>query len=573
MLYFTTIKKNQIKEIVAYYITSTPIKFKLPELLNALVMTRNFNTDLFNVSFHYLQALQINITATSLKKALQENPYYPSLFGLSKVFNRFHIDTQALRVKVENLSQLRTPFITYLENTSTGSDFVLVTEITETHISYQKEGNKSKKIARQDFVNDFKEIVFVAEKNAASGEKEYLQNLGNEKKAKNKKGLVIAGLTLIVLSVLFLFFYPFQPVKWGPAILVLIKLTGLCFAILLLLYDLDKTNSMVKKICSINKESGCDAVLNSKKAGILGIKWSDIGLFYFVSTLLFLLFPGLSFAGKLPWLAIASTAAAPYILFSIYYQWKVVKHWCPLCLAVQFVLFAELIWSVFSFWTSPGFLPVNPTILIPVALFCVLVPIVVLHTFKPLILESKKREGYEAAYKRLLYSPGTFNSLLDAQASIHEGWEQLGISLGNPAAENTIVKVCNPYCGPCAKAHRVLEEILSTNDKISLQIIFTPGHNNRNSEVVKHLMTIAAKENMTETKKALDDWYMNDKKDYASFASRHPLDQGMLASQDEMLAAMNNWCNEAKITGTPTIFINGKKMPDDYDIEELKYIL
>src|SRR5258705_5829006 len=165
-------------------------------------MTRKFNTDLFNVAFHYLQALQINITATSLKKALQENPYYPSLFGLSKVFSRFHIDNQALRVKAENLSQFKPPFITYLENTSTGSDFVLVTEITETHISYQKEGNKSMKIAREDFFNDFKEIVFIAEKNAASGEKEYLQNLGNEKKAKNKKGLVLAGLTLIVLSVL-----------------------------------------------------------------------------------------------------------------------------------------------------------------------------------------------------------------------------------------------------------------------------------------------------------------------------------------------------------------------------------
>ena len=36
---------------------------------------------------------------------------------------------------------------------------------------------------------------------------------------------------------------------------------------------------------------------------------------------------------------------------------------------------------------------------------------------------------------------------------------------------------------------------------------------------------------------------------------------------------MKNWCDEAEITGTPTIFINGKRLPDNYRIDELKNIL
>jgi len=32
--------------------------------------------------------------------------------------------------------------------------------------------------------------------------------------------------------------------------------------------------------------------------------------------------------------------ALPYIIFSVYYQWRVAKQWCVLCLAVQALLLA-----------------------------------------------------------------------------------------------------------------------------------------------------------------------------------------------------------------------------------------
>jgi hypothetical protein len=36
---------------------------------------------------------------------------------------------------------------------------------------------------------------------------------------------------------------------------------------------------------------------------------------------------------------------------------------------------------------------------------------------------------------------------------------------------------------------------------------------------------------------------------------------------------MKEWCEEAEISFTPTIFINGRRLPEKYRIEELKYIL
>ena len=38
-------------------------------------------------------------------------------------------------------------------------------------------------------------------------------------------------------------------------------------------------------------------------------------------------------------------------------------------------------------------------------------------------------------------------------------------------------------------------------------------------------------------------------------------------------AIITNWCKEAEIAYTPTIFVKGKRLPETYSVEELKNIL
>ena len=77
--------------------------------------------------------------------------------------------------------------------------------------------------------------------------------------------------------------------------------------------------------------------------------------------------------------------------------------------------------------------------------------------------------------------------------------------------------------------------------------------------VVKHLLAIHAQNNIQQTKKALDDWYLEKKKDYMSFASKYPMN-GEVRLQDAKIESMTKWCKEAEITHTPTIFFNSKKL-------------
>ncbi len=549
-------------------------------------MAQGFRTNLSNVVVQYIRQLNAPVTAATLKESLEQNPYYPSLYSISNTFNRFNIENISFTATEESLEELQPPFITYCSDQSTGNDFVLVTAITAAQVSYLAESGKSKIISRADFLKQWQKIVFAAEANAQSGEKDYTLKVKIEKARATKRSLGYAGIAVLIgLLVYWLISGTNNTI--AAAGIAIIKLAGVAATLLLLIYEIDKTNSFVKNICTAGKQTDCDAVLNSKAGKFLGMSWGEMGFFYFAATTLFLLLPGLSFINKLPWLAIAGTMAAPYIVFSIYYQYKVVKQWCPLCLAVQAVLLMELIWAIANFWlnknyplqsslSSSPFPPLSGEIEgAPWAMigWAVLLPIIFWYLLKPILLAAKDAPIYNAAYKRLLYNPDIFNSLLQQQPVAPTGWQQLGINIGNPNAKNTILKVCSPYCAPCAKAHPVLEEIIKHNKDVNVKVIFTAtnAETSMAGKPVKHLLAIAALENAQLTEQALDDWYLADKKDYEVFAGKYPMN-GEIKIQESKIDAMSKWCDAAEITATPTIYINGKRLPETYSIEQLKNI-
>jgi hypothetical protein len=240
---------------------------------------------------------------------------------------------------------------------------------------------------------------------------------------------------------------------------------------------------------------------------------------------------------------------------------------------VQAVLLLELILSITNFWLR---LPIVSLpiayYLLPIA-YCLSLPIVLGYSLKHLLLKAKDEPVYKAAYKRLLYNPETFNNLLQKQASAPEGYQNIGITIGNPDAANTIIKVCNPYCGPCAKAHSILHEIVDGNKNLKLKLIFTATNKEDDirGNVARHLLAISNKQDKGQTEQALDDWYLSPQKNYESFAKKYPLN-GELKHQEIHIDEMKEWCKSACITETPTLFFNGKRLPEHYNITEFRYL-
>ena len=262
----------------------------------------------------------------------------------------------------------------------------------------------------------------------------------------------------------------------------------------------------------------------------------------------------------------------PYAVFSIYYQWRIVKQWCVLCLVVQALLALGAINVVVNNFLFP--FPYLSFSFIVYIVLLYLLPVLLWYTIKPQFLILQEAKNTKREYLRIKFNTEIFDTLLKKQKPITGSIEGLGINLGNPAATNTLIKVCNPYCGPCAKAHLVIESLLEEVPNLNVKIIFTTPINSRHPFITttRHLMTIDSEGNLSKTTEALDAWYNTNEKKYEHFAQNFPV-EGNLLMHDDKIQNMHRWCTEMNIEYTPTLFINGYQLPSAYSIGDLRYFL
>jgi len=346
-----------------------------------------------------------------------------------------------------------------------------------------------------------------------------------------------------------------------------ILLAGIIVTSLLLWYEIDKTNPILQKVCTGIAKGNCNALLTGRQAKVFSwLSWSEVGFFYFTGGMLILLFAEKSIT-ILAWL---SMIALPYTVFSIYYQWRVAKQWCVLCLAVQALLFLGGINVITNRFFYP--VPLSLFFIIKTVLFYSL-PALLWFTAKPYILRLQEAKNTKREYLRIKFNSEIFEALLKKQKKITISTDGLGIDLGNPAASNTLIKVCNPYCGPCSKAHTKIEELQKTQN-LKIKIIFTAANREDDfrSLPVKHLLAISEINGEKAVKEALDDWYLAEEKDYDKFSQKYIIN-GELKQQEKKIEAMDSWCKKMEVKFTPTFFINGYQLPNAYSIGDLQYFL
>src|SRR5690606_5873879 len=126
-----------------------------------------------------------------------------------------------------------------------------------------------------------------------------------------------------------------------------------------------------------------------------------------------------------------------------------------------------------------------------------------------LLEQEKEINVYKRGLRKIKNNPDVVGGLLARSKKIITSTEGLGISITRETAKYNVIKVCNPYCGPCAEAHPILEELVN-NGKINLQILFTTSldENDVTFLPVSHFLAIDDQGDKSKTQKALDTWYL-----------------------------------------------------------------
>jgi uncharacterized membrane protein/uncharacterized protein YeaO (DUF488 family) len=543
-----------------------------------------------NTTAFLLDELNIDYTRSFLRKQLTEHPNYPSLASIADVIGLFY-DVACMPLKISTAhilkeSVIKAPFLAQIKNHETHHDvFAVVTKFSEDLVELYNPGiKKHQSLAIDTFNKLYQGTLLAVESGKLNEEKDYGKNLKEEKRRRlhNTTAFISIPIAVFLFCILYLGYNSFTAAI-APVLFILITFAGSMVTSALLWYEIDEYNPVVKQICQASAKVNCSAVLNSAASKIKGLSVSILGFTYFTGILMYLLISGLHHTSlkSAGWLALFAT---PYIFFSVYYQWKVVKQWCKLCLIVQGLLFVQFIIALSNgVFSSYSFLevPWQSWMGLISALAFVFVVILVLM---PALQKAKEEKRKTTELQRMKHNPHIFEGVLSKQKEMAVPADGLGISIGNPEAKYKLIKVCNPYCGPCANAHPIMEELIENNEEVSIQIIFTASDNEKDVKraPVMHLMAIAAQNDEILTKRALDQWYLADKKDYNAFAEKYPLN-GELNNQLEHIKKMYEWCDLVQITATPTFFVRMDSkdstssqskfhlLPEIYTVADLKY--
>jgi hypothetical protein len=516
------------------------------------------------VLISFLKLLHIPVSTHTARKVLMSHPDYPSMLSLTDALSEWNVSNGAFKVNKLNVDfeQLQYPFIAYLHDD--GGSFLLVKDFRGASLKCLNDRETVFDLPVSDFMKRWDGVILIAEKEPDSGEKHYKQSIIKGLLEDVKLPfLIIVAILAILLSI------NFERVDGTYLGILGLKLLGIVVCTLLLMYSINSSNPFVRNLCSLGNKNGCNAILKSEASKITPwLNWSEVGMFYFAGSFLLLLIRPES--NQL--LAGLNILCLPYSIYSIGYQIKI-KNWCILCCCVQGILWAEAL--VYFFGAPFRFSELSfQTNLIIVATLCFLLPISIWVILKPLLLTSVKSQYLEEYLKRFKNNSLIFNKLLTSQEQYIIPDDLLPIRSGNSLAPNIISIVSNPYCGPCGQAHSKIHDLVNQRDDIQMATIFTTASQDDDNRtlVARHLIRLNLSGNMQLAQHSLDEWYqLVHNGGYQQWADKYPAEEDTRSHL--IIEKQKDWCQQVDVRFTPTILINGYKLPNPYTIDDLQYLL
>ncbi len=515
-----------------------------------------------NLLFQFFKLKDIPVSGAGLE-AIKFYPEYPSLSALSDFLDTYFVPNMAVKITQKELTEIPYPAFAQIHQ----EELVLIKSFENQQITYftDKKGFITENIT--DFSQKWTGKALLAEPNEFSAEPNYKENKQQQTFHSLEKSILYTSLVILVVVSVFL-------IKDTKQIGIFVGLLasvilGLVASVFLLINEFGKLPKIVAQMCHISKETDCNAITKSAQAKLLGwLSWSEIGFLYFAGAFLVLLLA--FFANKInnvtSILFVFGLLTLPYTLFSVYYQAFVVKKWCPLCLVVLLMLWVNVLFLFLSFESFnidyQGFMLILVGFLLPVLAWFVA---------KPFITKNKKLDNLEIELQKYHRNTALFDSFLATQKTVEIENFSREIILGNPDAQTTLLSVCNPFCKPCASAHKEIENLVKHFEDIKLVIRFVVDNdpNSAQNKVLRHIFSL---ENEI-LPQALDSWF--ELLNYEQWSKKYPLDLAKIDTNniENQLREHSIWSTKNQIEYTPTIFLDGKELTSPYDVRKLKYHL
>ncbi len=505
---------------------------------------------------HFLDALETDYTRHFANALYQEHPHKYNMYGLKRMLDVYGIKSLGINVNSKDLEELTYPCILHIHG-----DFVIGLKCDGDTVTYLHHGKKT-----TGTIDEVRRMwtgnALVVEETTEAAEPDYKEH--------QRDGLISMAKTysipiMLILAAAVGIANNISAVGIFGIIRIALNLAGVLVCTMLMEKQLFGESSYGDRVCSMFHHADCNSVLDGPMAKVFGISWSEIGFGYFVANILLLsLYPESSgFVAAANWLAMI------YGVWSIYYQWRVARSWCVLCIIVQVIIWAmgtAAFISCLAVSCFPGF----TSSLLSCIVFAA--SIMGVHLFAVANVTEKERAHAIQQYRALKADGDVAKALFEKSEYYETSLSDSSIIFGNPNAKIRITILSNPHCNPCARMHERVEKLLVMEENgICVQYIFS-SFNDELGDSSRYLIFCYLNNSKDKALYKFAQWYAKDKFNYKTVIAR---EEELIHTEmiEEEMEKHRMWRERTSLTATPTILVNGYKLPDEYELEDVAMIV
>ena len=504
---------------------------------------------------YFLDTLDIRYTKRFTRNLFQEHPHNNNMYGLKRMLDVYGVKILGVYVNTKNLQELNYPCILHIHG-----DFVIGMDCRDNTVRFLQHG-KETTMSFDVFQQTWTGNALVVQETTDAIEPDFKEHRRDELISLAKTYSIPI---MLIIAVVIGLARNFGNLCITDAIHLFLCSLGIIICSMLMEKQLYGESHYGDRICSLLDHANCGSVLDGPKTKVFGISWSEIGLGYFIANILLLsVVP--SFFGAvtaLNWIAML------YGIWSIYYQWRVAKNWCLLCIVVQSIIWTMGIIAAVYYFTVPiavSFISCQLSYIV----FAII--IVVVHQHAAACATENKCMYVVQRYRALKANGNVAKALIDNSEYYETTLDDSSVIFGNPNAKMRVTILSNPHCAPCAKMHKRVEEILNMEEKnICVQYIFS-SFNEQLKDSCRYLISCFLNNPETEVRRKFSLWYTKDKFNYERIIKQNETNIHTPEIEEEMKKHAV-WCEKTSLSATPTVLVNGHILPKEYELEDLPMI-
>lgn len=503
-----------------------------------------------NILESFLDALEVRYTKKYADSLYDEHPHRGNMYGLQQMLGVYGIRTLGVYLEEKDLTRLNYPCVLH-----TGNDFAVALDCDDSRIVSWQRGRKQA-FTHEAFRQEWTGNALVVEEAQEAREPDF---------GLHRREALLSAARSHSLSVLLAMAAVAGLVAHGAALpasalwWLALNGLGLCLCALLLQKQLYGESPYADRVCSLFHQADCDGLLRDGAARVWGFSWSEVGLGYFAAAILV----GALCPPAAGVLLGANLAAMAFGLWSIYYQWRVARRWCVLCVAVQAVAWTA---GLVALCGAPYFVPTAGTGFWTAWTFAAC--IVSVHGYAAHRQAERERAGAVQRFRSLKADADVAGALMGRSTHYAVSDADSSILFGNRAARLRITILSNPHCNPCARLHHRVDALLKAHGSdLCVQYVFM-AFSERLEDSCRYLISRYDPNDPAGTLRAYAEWYAGGKDRY----------EDIVATQAERLHTPEveqevqkhfHWRRTNGLASTPTILVNGYLLPREYELEDL----